>query len=181
VASGQHHGRVIFRERWMVENKKSIPDEKQELVERIFYEHISYLYFTIIICVLIFLAIVAAAIISEIWYIIFAAFILILPIYLKTRRRNRFMITNLRFIRVLANPKSGTIDVPLGEIVSAKSLGRSADAKATVHIYTTPTYGDQILVDNENEVGVISCHKMAGHADFVEVLTDAIKRFKRIT
>jgi hypothetical protein len=163
----------------MVENQQPKPTEKQELVERIFYEHVSYLYPVIIICALFFPVIIAAAIVSKIWYLIFAVFLLIIPIYLKIRRRNKFMITNRRFIRVLANPKSGTIDVPLGEIVSVKSLSRTTDAKGTVHVYTKPAYGDQILVDNENEVGVINCHKIASHNDFIEVLTDAVERFKR--
>lgn len=162
----------------MAENDKPARNSDKELVERIFHEHISYLYLTVVVCTLLLLVIIAAAVVSKIWFIIFAAVLLIVPIYLKTRRRNRFMITDRRFIRVLANPKSGTIDVPLSEIVSTKSLSRSADAKGTVHVYTTPAYGDQILVDNENEVGVITCHKMAGHANFVEVLTDAIHRFK---
>jgi hypothetical protein len=162
----------------MAEKDKPVQKTDQELVERIFYEHISYLYPTIIICALLFLIIIAAAIVTNIWYILLAVFVLILPIYLKTRRRNRFLITDHRFIRVLANPKSGTIDVPLDEIVNVKSLSRSTDAKGSVHVYTTPAYGDQILVDNENEMGVITCHKMAGHANFVEVLTDAIRRFK---
>lgn len=163
----------------MAENERTKPTQNEELVERMFYEHISYLYPTIVICSLLFIAIIAAAVISKIWYVIFAAFLLIIPIYLKTRKRNRFMITNLRFIRVLANPKSGTADVPLNEIISVKSLSRAADSKGTVHVYTNPAYGDQILVDNENEVGVITCHKMAGHNDFVEVLGDAVERFKR--
>lgn len=162
----------------MAENDKPARNSDKELVERIFHEHISYLYPTVVVCALLLLVIIAAAVVSKIWFIIFAAVLLIVPIYLKTRRRNRFMITDRRFIRVLANPKSGTIDVPLSEIVSTKSLSRSADAKGTVHVYTTPAYGDQILVDNENEVGVITCHKMAGHANFVEVLTDAVHRFK---
>lgn len=162
----------------MAENDKPARNSDKELVERIFHEHISYLYPTVVVCALLLLVIIAAAVVSKIWFIIFAAVLLIVPIYLKTRRRNRFMITDRRFIRVLANPKSGTIDVPLSEIVSTKSLSRSADAKGTVHVYTTPAYGDQILVDNENEMGVITCHKMAGHANFVEVLTDAVHRFK---
>jgi|GEM_PF-1140398 len=162
----------------MAEKDKPAQKTDQELVERIFYEHISYLYPTLIICALLFLIIIAAAIVTNIWYILLAVFLLILPVYLKTRRRNRFLITDRRFIRVLANPKSGTIDVPLDEIVNVKSLSRSTDAKGSVHVYTTPAYGDQILVDNENEMGVITCHKMAGHANFVEVLNDAIHRFK---
>lgn len=162
----------------MAEKDKPAREADQELVERIFYEHISYLYPTLVVCVVLFLIIIAAAVVTNIWYILLAVFLLIIPVYLKTRRRNRFMITDRRFIRVLANPKSGTIDVPLGEIVSAKSLSRSTDAKGTVHVYTTPAYGDQILVDNDNEMGVITCHKMAGHADFVEVLTDSVSRFK---
>jgi hypothetical protein len=162
----------------MAEKDKPAQKTDQELVERIFYEHISYLYPTLIICAFLFLIIIAAAIVTNIWYILLAVFLLILPVYLKTRRRNRFLITDRRFIRVLANPKSGTIDVPLDEIVNVKSLNRSTDAKGNVHVYTTPAYGDQILVDNEDEMGVITCHKMSGHANFVEVLNDAIHRLK---
>lgn len=171
----------------MVENRpsdeekkkpKAAPADETELVERIFYEHISYIYPTIIVSVVIVLIIIAAAVVTKIWPLLALSLILALPIYLKTRRRNRFLITNRRFIRVLSNPKSGTIDVPLNEIVEAKVLSRRTDPKGTVHVYTTPAYGEQILVDNENEVGVIACSKVAGHGDLAEVLMDFVRKAK---
>ncbi len=146
---------------------------KSEQVERIFYEHISFIYRTVILSVVILLLAVAAAIIVQIWWIALAGIIAFLPIYFKRKRRNRFIITNERFIREQFNPHHNIVAVPLKNIVGVKLLSRATDKYGTVRIETTPEHGDQLLVDGEREVGVIMCDKVPDHATFSEIVTFA--------
>ena len=148
-------------------------DSQAEQVERIFYEHISFLYRTVILSVVILLLAVAAAIIVQIWWVAFAGIIAFFPIYFKRKRRNRFIITNERFIREQFNPHHNIVAVPLKNIVGVKLLSRATDKHGTVRIDTTPEYGDQLLVDGEREVGVIMCHKIPDHTTFSEIVTFA--------
>jgi len=146
---------------------------KSEQVERIFYEHISFIYRTVILSVVILLLAVAAAIIVQIWWIALAGIIAFLPIYFKRKRRNRFIITNERFIREQFNPHHNIVAVPLKHIVGIKLLSRATDKYGTVRIEMTPEHGDQLLVDGEREVGVIMCDKIPDLALFGEIVTFA--------
>ncbi|HUV87930.1 MAG TPA: hypothetical protein VMX79_12565 [bacterium] len=146
---------------------------KSEQVERIFYEHISFIYKTVFLSVVILLLAIAAAIIVQIWWIALAGILALVPIYFKRKRRNRFIITNERFIREQFNPHHNVVAVPLKNIVGLKLLNRATDKYGTVRIDTTPEYGDQLLVDGEREVGVIMCYKIPDHPTFGEVVTFA--------
>lgn len=146
---------------------------KSEQVERIFYEHISFIYKTVILSVVILLLAVAAAVIVQIWWIALAGVLALVPIYFKRKKRNRFIITNERFIREQFNPHHNTIAVPLQNIVAVKLLNRATDKYGTVRIETTPEYGDQLLVDGEKEVGAIMCYKVPDHPTFGEIVTFA--------
>lgn len=146
---------------------------KSERVERIFYEHISFIYKAVILSVVILLLAIAAAIIVQIWWIALAGVLALFPIYFKRKKRNRFIITNERFIREQFNPHHNIVAVPLKNIVGLKLLNRATDKCGTVRIDTTPEYGDQLLVDGEREVGVIMCHKIPDHPTFGEVVTFA--------
>ncbi len=146
---------------------------KSEQVERIFYEHISFIYKTVILSVVILLLAVAAAIIVQIWWVALVGVIALLPIYFKRKRRNRFIITNERFIREQFNPHHNIVAAPLKNIVGVKLLSRATDKYGTVRIDTTPEYGDQLLVDGEREVGVIMCYKIPDHPTFGEIVTFA--------
>lgn len=146
---------------------------RYEQVERIFYEHISFMYRTIILSVIIFLLAIAAAIIVQIWWIGAIGLLAFVPLYFKRTRRNRFIITNERFIREQFNPHHNIVAVPLKNIVGVKLLNRATDKYGTVRIDTTPEYGDQLLVDGEREVGVIMCYKVPDHPGFGEILTFA--------
>lgn len=146
---------------------------KSEQVERIFYEHISFIYKTVILAVVILLVAVAVAIITQIWWIALVGVLALVPIYFKRKKRNRFIITNERFIREQFNPHHNIIAVPLQNIVGVKLLNRAADKCGTVRIETTPEFGDQLLVDGEKEAGVIMCYKIPDHPTFGEIVTFA--------
>jgi hypothetical protein len=146
---------------------------KSEQAERIFFEHISFIYKTVILSVLILIIAVAAAIITQIWWIALVGALGLVPIYFKRKRRNRFIITNKRFIREQFNPHHNIIGAPLQNIVGVKSLSRASDKYGTVRIETTPEFGDQLLVDGEKEVGVIMCYKVPDHQTFGEIVTFA--------
>jgi hypothetical protein len=141
-----------------------------EQVERIFVEHISFIYKPLILSVIVFLLAIAAAIVVEIWWIGLVGLLAFLPIYFKLKRRNRFIITNERFIRELYNPHHNTVAVPLKNITGVKLLSRATDKYGTVRVETTPEYGDQLLVDGDGEYGVIMCRKIPDHATFGEIL-----------
>ena len=143
---------------------------RSEQVERIFYEHISFIFKTVFVSVLIFLVAVAAAVVVQIGWIALLGVIGFLPIYIKSKRRNRFIITNERFIREQFNPHHNIVAVPLENIVGIKLLSRASDKYGTVRIETTPEYGDQLLVDGEREVGVIMCYKIPDHPTFAEIV-----------
>lgn len=143
---------------------------QSEQVERIFFEHVSFIYKTLILSVVICLLAIAAAIVVNIWWIALLGLLGFLPVYFKRKKRNRYIITNERFIRELYNPHHNTIAVPLKNIVGAKLLTRASDRYGTVRVETTPEYGDQLLVDGESECGVIMCHKIPDHATFSEIL-----------
>jgi len=144
-----------------------------EQVERIFYEHISFLYPSIVIGVIIFIAAVVAAFVAGIWYIFLAGVLGFLPAYFKNKRRNRFILTDRRFIREVFNPHHSIIAVPLNEIVGVKILSRKTDPHGTVEIQTTPAYGEQLRVDGETAVGLIICRKVPGHDNFREIVAFA--------
>ena len=144
-----------------------------EQAERIFYEHISYIYKTVVIAVLIVLVAIAAAIFTKIGWIAFAGVLAFIPVYLKRRRRNRFILTDKRFIREQFNPHHNVIAVPLDKILGIKLLNRATDKFGTVRVETTPEYGDQLLVDGEKEVGVIMCYKVPDHQIFSEIISVA--------
>lgn len=148
-------------------------ENASEQVERIFYEHISAIYGSIAIGVLVFIAAVVAAIVTHIWFIFLAGFLGILPPYLKNKRRNRFILTNQRFIREVFNPHHNVVAVPLKEIVGVKILSRKTDPYGTVEIQTTPQYGEQLRVDGENAVGLLICRKVPGHDTFREIISFA--------
>lgn len=143
---------------------------QSEQVERIFVEHISYIFKTLILSIVFCLVAIAAAIVVNIWWIALLGLLGFLPAYFKLKRRNRYIITNERFIRELYNPHHNTIAVPLKNIVGTKLLSRASDKYGTVRVETTPEYGDQLLVDGEAEYGVIMCHKIPEHAAFSEIL-----------
>jgi hypothetical protein len=146
---------------------------RSEQVERIFYEHFSFILKTVILSVVILLIAIAAAIVVQIWWIALIGLLALLPIYIKSKRRNRFIITNERFIREQFNPHHNIVAAPLESIVSVKLLSRAADRYGTVRVETTPEYGDQLLVDGEREVGVIMCYKVPDHPTFAEIVTFA--------
>ncbi len=146
---------------------------RSEQVERIFYEHISFIYRILILSVVIFLLAIAAAIIVKIWWIAPIGLLAFVPVYFKRKQRNRFIITNERFIREQFNPHHNVVGVPLKNIVGVKLLNRATDKYGTVRIETTPEYGDQLLVDGEREVGVIMCYKVPDHPTFGEIVTFA--------
>ena len=143
---------------------------QSEQVDRIFFEHVSFIYKTLILSVVICLLAIAAAIVVKIWWIAFIGLLGFLPVYFKRKKRNRYIITNERFIRELYNPHHNTIAVPLKNVVGAKLLTRASDKYGTVRVETTPEYGDQLLVDGETEHGVIMCHKIPDHATFGEII-----------
>ena len=143
---------------------------ESEQVERIFYEHISFLYSTIILAAVIAVVAIAAAIVLKMWTLAFLSLLGIIPIYFKRKRRNRFIITNERFIREEFNPHHNLIAVPLNNVVNAKLLNRATDKYGSVRVETTPEFGDQLLVDGDREVGVIMCRKIPDHANFAEIL-----------
>ena len=147
--------------------------DAQEQVERIFVEHISFLYKSIILGAVIFLVAVAAAIAVKLWWVFLAGLLGYIPIYLGQKKRNRFILTNKRFIRELYNPHHNILAVPLPDIVNVKILSRATDKFGTVQILTTPGYGEQLLVDGENEFGIITCRKIPGHANFRDILATA--------
>ncbi|NIT36533.1 MAG: hypothetical protein GTN49_08535 [candidate division Zixibacteria bacterium] len=144
-----------------------------EQVERIFFEHVSFIYRTIILTAVIILLAIAAAIVLNIWWVALLGLLGFLPLYLKRKKRNRFIITNERFIREQFNPHHNIVDVPLRNIVGVKLLNRATDKYGDVRVETTAEYGDQLLVDGEREVGVIMCHKIPDHATFGEIVTFA--------
>jgi hypothetical protein len=146
---------------------------QSEQVERIFYEHISFIYRTLILSVILFLLAIAAAIIVQIWWIALIGFFAFVPVYYKRKKRNRFIITNERFIREQFNPHHNIVATPLKNIVGIKLLNRATDKYGTVRIETTPEYGDQLLVDGERETGVIMCYKVPDHPTFGEIVTFA--------
>ncbi|MGD8718760.1 MAG: hypothetical protein PVH29_08050 [Candidatus Zixiibacteriota bacterium] len=143
---------------------------ESEQVERIFYEHISFLYSTIILAAVIAVVAIAAAIVLKMWTLALISLLGIIPIYFKRKRRNRFIITNERFIREEFNPHHNLIAVPLKNVVNAKLLNRATDKYGAVRVETTPEFGDQLLVDGDREVGVIMCRKIPDHANFAEIL-----------
>lgn len=143
---------------------------ESEQVERIFYEHISFIYKTIIIAVVIVLAAIAAAVVLKMWTLALAGVLGFVPIYFKRKRRNRFIITTDRFVREEFNPHHNLIAVPLKNVVNAKLMNRATDKYGSVRVETTPEYGDQLLVDGDREVGVIMCRKIPDHANFAEIL-----------
>lgn len=143
---------------------------QSEQVERIFVEHISFLYKTLILSVVFCLLAIAVAIVINIWWIALLGLLGFLPAYFKLKRRNRYIITDQRFIRELYNPHHNTIAVPLKNIVGAKLLSRATDRYGTVRVDTTPEFGDQLLVDGQTEYGVIMCHKIPDHAAFSDIL-----------
>ncbi len=143
---------------------------QSEQVERIYFEHVSFIFKTLILSVVICLLAIAAAIVVNIWWIALLGLLGFLPVYFKRKKRNRYIITNERFIRELFNPHHNTIAVPLKNVVGAKLLTRASDKCGTVRVETTPEYGDQLLVDGESEHGVIMCHKIPDHATFSEIL-----------
>jgi hypothetical protein len=142
---------------------------QSEQVERIFVEHVSFLYKTLILSVVFCLVAIAAAIIVGIWWIALLGLLGFLPAYFKLKRRNRYIITNERFIRELYNPHHNMVAVPLKSIVGIKLLSRATDKYGTVRVETTPEYGDQLLVDGQAEYGVIMCHKIPDHAAFSDI------------
>ncbi|UCH77502.1 MAG: hypothetical protein JSU81_07115 [Candidatus Coatesbacteria bacterium] len=144
-----------------------------EQVERIFYEHISFLYKTIIFGVVTTLLGIAAAIIVNMWWIGLIGLLGFSLLYFKRKKRNRFIITNERFIREEFNPHHNIIAVPLKNILDVKLLNRTTDKFGTVRVETTPEFGDQLLVDGDREVGVILCHKIPDHGTFAEIITFA--------
>jgi hypothetical protein len=143
---------------------------QSEQVERIFLEHVSFIFKTLILSVVVCLLAIAAAIVVNIWWIALLGLLAFLPVYFKRKRRNRFIITNERFIREQYNPHHNTIAVPLSKVIDAKLLNRASDKYGTVRVETIPEYGDQLLVDGETEVGVIMCYKVPDHATFAEIL-----------
>lgn len=143
---------------------------QSEQVERIFVEHISFIFKTLILSIVFCLLAIALAIVVKIWWIAPLGLLGFVPLYFKLKRRNRYIITNLRFIRELYNPHHNTIAVPLEHITGAKLLNRATDKFGTVRVETTPQYGDQLLVDGQAEYGVIMCHKIPDHAAFSEIL-----------
>lgn len=143
---------------------------QSEQVERIFVEHISYVFKTLILSIVFCLLAIAVAIVVQIWWVALLGLLGFLLPYFKLKRRNRYIITNERFIRELYNPHHNTIAVPLKNIVGTKLLSRATDKYGTVRVETTPEYGDQLLVDGEAEYGVIMCHKIPDHASFSEIL-----------
>jgi hypothetical protein len=144
-----------------------------EQVERIFFEHISFLYRTIILTAVIILLAIAAAIVLEIWWVALFGLLGFVPLYFKRKKRNRFIITNERFIREQFNPHHNIVAVPLKNIVGVKLLSRATDKYGDVRVETTPDYGDQLLVDGEREVGVIMCQKIPDHASFGDIVAFA--------
>ncbi len=146
---------------------------RSEQVERIFYEHFSFIIKTVILSVVIFLIAIAAAIVVQLWWIALIGLLAFIPIYIKSKRRNRFILTNERFIREQFNPHHNIVAAPLESIVGVKLLSRASDKYGTVRVETTPEYGDQLLVDGEREVGVIMCYKVPDHPTFAEIVTFA--------
>jgi hypothetical protein len=146
---------------------------RSEQVERIFYEHLSFILKTVILSVVILLIAIAAAIVFQIWWIALIGLLALLPIYIKSKRRNRFIITNERFIREQFNPHHNIVAAPLQSIVGVKLLSRATDKYGTVRVETTPEYGDQLLVNGEREVGVIMCYKVPDHPTFADIVTFA--------
>jgi len=146
----------------------------KEEVERVFFEHISFLYKHVLLGAVIFIVGVAAAVVFNMWFIALGGLLVgILPAYLKKKQRNRFLLTNRRFIRELYNPHRSVIAVPLSEIRGAKIMNRATDKFGTVQILTTPAYGEQLLVDGEREYGIIICRKVPGHAGFRDIVAFA--------
>jgi hypothetical protein len=143
---------------------------QSEQVERIFVEHISFVFKTLILSIVFFLLAIAVAIVVKVWWIALLGVLGFVPLYFKLKKRNRYIITNERFIRELYNPHHNTIAVPLDKVVGAKLLNRASDKYGTVRVETTPDYGDQLLVDGEAEYGVIMCYKIPDHATFSEIL-----------
>lgn len=146
---------------------------RSEQVERIFYEHLSFILKTVILSVVILLIAIAAAIVVQIWWIALIGLLALLPIYIKSKHRNRFIITNERFIREQFNPHHNIVAAPLESIVGVKLLSRASDKYGTVRVETTPEYGDQLLVDGEREVGVIMCYKVPDHPTFADIVSFA--------
>ncbi len=147
--------------------------EVKEQVERIFFEHISFLYKSIFIACVVFLLAIAVAIVVKLWWVVLAGLLGLIPVYFAKKKRNRFIITNKRFIRELYNPHHSIIAVPLADIVNVKILNRATDKHGGVQIQTTPAYGEQLLVDGENEYGIIVCRKIPDHANFRDILAFA--------
>jgi hypothetical protein len=146
---------------------------RSEQVERIFFEHISFIYRTIIVTAVIILVAIAAAIVLNIWWVALLGLLGFVPLYFKRKKRNRFIITNERFIREQFNPHHNIVAVPLKSIVGVKLLSRATDKYGDVRVETTPEYGDQLLVDGEREVGVIMCRKIPDHANFGDIVAFA--------
>lgn len=144
-----------------------------EQVERIFFEHVSFIYRTIILTAVIILLAIAAAIVLNIWWVASLGLLGFVPLYFKRKKRNRFIITNESFIREQFNPHHNIVAVPLKSIVGVKLLSRATDKYGDVRVETTPEYGDQLLVDGESEVGVIMCQKIPDHANFGDIVSFA--------
>ncbi len=148
--------------------------KSSEQVERIFYEHTSVLVPSIIIACAILLVTIAAAVVVKKWFIAPVGLLAFLLVYFKNKKRNRFIITNTRFIRELFNPHHSLLAVPLPAIVDVRILNRATDKVGTVRIETEPRYGDQLLIDERREVGIVICRKIPGHANFREILVDSV-------
>ena len=146
-----------------------------EQVERIFEEPWTFLLPAIIVSTLVLAATIAAAVVVKIWWIGPIGLLAYIYVYLRKKRRNRFIITNRRFIRELYNPHHSIIAVPLDQIVEVKLTSRATDKVGSVQIRTTPAFGDQLLIDGERELGVIDCRRIPGHANFREILVGAVE------
>lgn len=158
----------------MAKDKAPAAAKSSEQVERIFYEHSSVLAPSIIIACAILLITIAAAIVLKKWFIAPVGLLGFIIVYFKNKKRNRFIITNTRFIRELFNPHHNLLAVPLPSIVDVRILNRATDKVGNVRIETEPQYGDQLLIDDRREVGIVVCRKIPGHANFREILVDCV-------
>jgi len=142
-------------------------------VERVFFEHISFLYPAIIVSAIVFLLAVVAAFVVETWWLAAVGLPAFGYVYFRRKKRNRYIITTKRFIRELYNPHHSVVAAPLVDVVNAKILNRATDKFGNVRVETAPRFGDQLLIDGDREVGVIMCYKIPGHADFRDILVMA--------